>query len=386
MVRKFDVLHFSILCLSSLLGSLARLGEQNVCQDIIKKFIRPLHTGSVTFSCRLEEDCGSFDDRLAGMFGAAAIALSTGRKLRIHWTQLNAHFASTNTHVNIDDASPMSELASNTMQLHYRNVEWKLPLSEIPPSDTPIYFDSNRGLLNESYRHLIEQQYPSWSTLSHKQWYQCIWWNLFRPTNSLLNQNIHFISDSEASDRRLGEMTQYLDSPEVYSVGVHISVPMVLKNVASAGTQLPYTKQFLREIKVFLTHLRVFPRRVVLVVATNSEDRLGLFVEMKAQLGNLVRDIWVIDDQERSVTSSNKPDVDKYISWPEWLLLTHTDTGLNSWKGTAKAGYVSSPAILRRGDMSKMSEVTRRHNNMVDKEVKEEEFDYTVEICANRFC
>ncbi len=44
----------------------------------------------VVFQCRTMDDCGGWGDRLAGLAGAAMLAVTTGRKLRIHWPGLEA--------------------------------------------------------------------------------------------------------------------------------------------------------------------------------------------------------------------------------------------------------------------------------------------------------
>ena len=43
----------------------------------------------IVFQCRHMDDCGGWGDRLAGLAGAAMLAVTTGRKLRIDWPGLD---------------------------------------------------------------------------------------------------------------------------------------------------------------------------------------------------------------------------------------------------------------------------------------------------------
>jgi len=215
----------------------------------------------IVFQCRTTDDCGGWGDRLAGLAGAAMLAVTTGRRLRIHWPGLEAVVRSNTfydwtfdyealgiSHVDmawvnlnaVHTYSPVGFTNSPVggekqdvafLNTHNHDTYWKngALLDEVESrGPRVIFFHGNRGLSHEVLAR-FEHNHGEFgreftnggisATSNTMGCYRCIWRTLLAPSRQAFDITLSLTSNQTTNETTLGEILHKLNDPAVCSIG-----------------------------------------------------------------------------------------------------------------------------------------------------------------------
>lgn len=400
-------------------------------KDIVRALDAQEGLGVVTYRCRPGDDCNGLGDRLAGVFGAAFVAISTRRTLKIDWPELmevlqpnlidwtfrpdelhvskfdQQHLANVNIDDSLGPAFPdpaFSKLSSDVVVLnaneaypgfgrYWRGINRKVEQNFT--NNRIVIFSGNRGGTEDWYGELsAERQWMAppivrgWMDI-----YRAMFHALFVVNEAFMAAVVPMqqvmtgtgFGAIRRSAPTLRELVATLMSPDTFSIGVHIRQgDEVIAGEATSATAscdklapLPVLLKRLQCVESLMASHDQAARRRVLVIFSDSHCVKQRALEHLSSSTSFT-DIWT-QELSGGVNMDHDLSNDRNHAWRQsmrdWILMRYVSMyiiGGVYFSGFPASAIVTTSMDKEVYDIDKCTPFDKRNKDFI--------------VCSSRFC
>lgn len=362
----------------------------------------------LVYRCRAYDTCGGWGDRVAGLVGAAFLAVTTGRAFKVDAPGLEAAFRERLVPWAYDAAAlQLSEgdddilkrpaynqkrfvpfpdptfagLSGDVAVLNSLNdVRFRQPMLQARLARYRVlYVVVNRGLSAEWYNWWAAGHGNRSIMMGSRGWvdaYKCIWDSLFAPTEHMLGQQVPMLNGSSPN---LATLLGSLTSGDTFSLAVQVRI----KVDSSSSRCIDARSEAWKRCLMNVTSAHAQGRRTIVVVVSNSRvagDQAQHYFSKRPSFHEvwthrLSGDIHTDRTYARDPDDSSQAELAFKHAMIDWFLMVHADAlVLDSTSGfPVSASFMASSRQVLYGILS----CARIHHAAVSRHES---------VCASRFC